>query len=450
MSDDTPRLKRHLLDDDFDEQELNRLENAIKQSEKLQKSLRMYNKAVEDSDDDRDDEFYKQRIQQMKSSIERKEKSQGNMARVVSPNDVSKQQASSSSKQTPALRGVVTGEFDGSRIWVEPKSAPKGEYGVDLPQGLSADDLSVGTEVALNPQNFSILDVLRKRKDPDFDPVSTDKTFGDVGGLDEVIATLRRNVGIQLDTDRREIVKEWGLDLDKSLMLVGPPGTGKTLLVKALANEYDADMFMVNGPQLVEKFIGEGAKKIKRLYDQARSGDRPAIVFIDEIDSIAKKRQENRRHGGEEVERTMSQLLSELDGLDQASEGQHVISIFATNKPSIIDPAIVNRCSAVEVDVPGPEAKEEILQVHTRQFDLADDVDFGALVEEMPETYTGRDIEQICKQAAITAVYADQSLEDIVVRMDDFREALQDLKDGNIGMEKDFLGSEEIHEEIFA
>ena len=451
MSDDTPRLKRQLLDDDFDEQELDRLEHAIKQNEKLQKSLRMYNKAVEDSDDDRDDAFYKKRIQQMKASIERKEQSQGNMARVVSPNDVSNtQNANSSSKQTPALRGVVTGEFDGSRVWVEPKSAPKGEYGVELPKGLTPDDLSVGTEVALNPQNFSILDVLRKRKDPDFDPVSTGKTFADIGGLDEVIATMRRNVGIQLDTDRREVVKEWGLDLDKSLMLVGPPGTGKTLLVKALANEYDADMFMVNGPQLVEKFIGEGAKKIRRLYDQARSGDRPAIVFIDEIDSIAKKRQENRRHGGEEVERTMSQLLSELDGLDQASEGQHVISIFATNKPSIIDPAIVNRCSAVEVDVPDEEAKEEILKVHTRQFDLADDVDFAALVEEMPENYTGRDIEQICKQAAITAVYADQSLDDVVVRMEDFRDAVQDLKDGNIGMEKNFLGGEEVHEEIFA
>lgn len=450
MSDNTPRLKRNLLDNNFDEQELDRLENAIEQSEKLQKSLRMYNKAVEDSDDDRDDEFYKQRIEQMKSSIERKERSQGNMARVVSPNDVSKGKAPSSSKQTPALRGVVTGDYDGSRIWVEPKSAPKGEYGVELPNGMSADDLSVGTEVALNPQNFSILDLLRKRKDPDFSPVSTQKTFGDIGGLGEVIATLRRNVGIQLDTERREVIKQWGLDLDKSLMLVGPPGTGKTLLVKALANEYEADMFMVNGPQLVEKFIGEGAKKIRRLYDQARSGDRPAIVFIDEIDSIAKKRQENRRHGGEEVERTMSQLLSELDGLDQEADGQHVISIFATNKPSIIDPAIINRCSAVEVDVPNAEAKEEILKVHTRQFDLSDDVDFARLAEDMPESYTGRDIEQISKQAAISAVYADESLEDIVVSMDDFRDALQDLKDGNIGMEKDFLGSEEIHEEIFA
>lgn len=234
-------------------------------------------------------------------------------------------------------------------------------------------------------------------------------------------------------------------------MLVGPPGTGKTLLVKALANEYDIDMYMVNGPQLVEKFIGEGAKKIRRLYSQARSGGRPSIVFIDEIDSIAKKRQEDRRHGGEEVERTMSQLLSEIDGLDKEDGNQNVISVFATNNPSILDPAIINRCSAVEVGVPGGKAKKEILQVHTRDFPLDEGLDFGKVVEEVPEDYTGRDIAQICKQAAIDALYSEDGFEDIEVEISDFMAAIKDLKEGNIGMGKEFIGQDnEFHEEIFA
>jgi len=224
------------------------------------------------------------------------------------------------------------------------------------------------------------------------------------------------------------------MDLDKSILLIGKPGTGKTHMVKALSTEYDANMFMINGPQLVEKFIGEGAKKVKRLYEQARASDKPSIIFIDEIDAIAKKRLDDRRHGGEEVERTMSQLLSELDGLD--SESSNVVSIFATNKPDVMDPALLNRCSAIEVPVPDDEAKREILQVHTRQIDLKEDVDLELLAEQLDDNFTGRDIKQIVKQAAITALEGKEDLSDVKVSMADFEEAVKDLKEGNLGVEK--------------
>ncbi|MCJ7450817.1 MAG: AAA family ATPase [Candidatus Nanohaloarchaeota archaeon QJJ-9] len=448
MSDD-PEIRKDLLDDGFSDKEIEELQKAIKSSEKLSNTLRAYNRAVEKAD--QQEKFYQRKISKLKQNIDNKVsagRKNGFMKKAVSP---SKSRSASSSNKTPVMRGVVTKEYDGDRIWVEPKSAPRGEYGVDVPSGFDAEDLNAGTEVALDPQNFTILDVVKESKDPDFKPVESDKTFSDVGGLDEVIDTLRRNVGVQLNDERRAKVDEWGLDLDKSLMLVGPPGTGKTLLVKALANEYDIDMYMVNGPQLVEKFIGEGAKKIRRLYSQARSGERPSIVFIDEIDSIAKKRQEDRRHGGEEVERTMSQLLSEIDGLDKEDGNQNVISVFATNNPSILDPAIINRCSAVEVGVPGGKAKKEILQVHTRDFPLDEGLDFGKVVEEVPEDYTGRDIAQICKQAAINALYSEDGFEDIEVEISDFMAAIKDLKEGNIGMGKEFIGQDnEFHEEIFA
>ncbi|MFB6116172.1 MAG: AAA family ATPase [Candidatus Nanosalina sp.] len=351
---------------------------------------------------------------------------------------------------TPVLRGVVVSEFDGDRIWVEASGNMKGRYGVEIPEGYEPQEFQPGTEVALDPNSFKVTDIVEKGKDAEFDEVETDVTFQDIGGLDHVIKSLSSNVGAQLNSEKKAKIEEWGMDMDKSTLLVGRPGTGKTHLVKALSNEYDADMFMINGPQLVEKFIGEGAKKVKRLYEQARASENPAIVFIDEIDAIAKKRLDDRRHGGEEVERTMSQLLSELDGLDTEEEG-NVISIFASNTPDIMDPALLNRCSAIEVPVPDEDAKEEILKVHTRKIDLEGSVDLELVVDEMNEDFTGRDIKQIVRQASINALDRSENYSDATVGMEDFNEAIKDLKEGNVGVEKDFLGSREgTPDEMFA
>ena len=351
---------------------------------------------------------------------------------------------------TPVLRGVVVSEFDGDRIWVEASGNMKGRYGVEVPNGHEAEEFQPGTEVALDPNSFKVTDIVERGKDAEFDEVETDVTFQDIGGLDHVIKSLSSNVGAQLNSDKKQKITEWGMDMDKSTLLIGRPGTGKTHLVKALSNEYDADMFMINGPQLVEKFIGEGAKKVKRLYEQARASEDPAIVFIDEIDAIAKKRLDDRRHGGEEVERTMSQLLSELDGLDTEEDG-NVISIFASNTPDIMDPALLNRCSAIEVPVPDEEAKEEILKVHTRKIDLGENVDLEELVEEMDEEFTGRDLKQIVRQASINALDRHENYSEAVVEMKDFRSAIKDLEEGNVGVEKDFLGNKEVHpDEMFA
>lgn len=352
--------------------------------------------------------------------------------------------------KTPVLRGVVVSEYDGNRIWVEASGNMKGRYGVEVPDGYSPEDFSAGTEVALDPNTFTVTDIVEKSRDTAFSPVMTEVTFQDVGGLDGIIQAMRSNVGAQLDTGKRDKIKEWGIELDKSILLVGKPGTGKTHIVKALSNEYDAQMFMINGPQLVEKFIGEGAKKVKRLYEQARASEKPSIIFIDEIDAIAKKRLDDRRHGGEEVERTMSQLLSELDGLD-TDEDSNVISIFATNKPDIMDPALLNRCNALEVPVPDEESKLEILQVHTRQIDLTKDVNLRAVASEMEDEYTGRDIKQIVKQAAVNSLDRADEMDKAEVSMDDFLEAIKDVKEGNVGAEKDFLADEKIApDEMFA
>ncbi|WP_347721211.1 AAA family ATPase [Candidatus Nanohalovita haloferacivicina] len=356
----------------------------------------------------------------------------------------------STNLKTPVMRGVVVSEFDGDRIWVEASGNMKGRYGVEVPNGYNPEDFTPGTEVALDPNTFKVTDIVEKGKDAEFDAIETDVTFQDIGGLDHVVKSLKSNVGAQLNEDKSKKMQEWGIEMDKSMLLVGKPGTGKTHLVKALSNEYDADMFMINGPQMVEKFIGEGAKKVKRLYDQARASDKPAIVFIDEIDAIAKKRLDDRRHGGEEVERTMSQLLSELDGLDTEKDSG-VISIFATNTPDIMDPALLNRCSAIEVPVPDTDAKEEILRIHTRRMSVADAVNYTAIAEQFEEDFTGRDIKQIAKQAAVNALERHEDVSGVEIDMDDFESAIKDLKEGNMGVEKDFLSDGKVHpNEMFA
>ena len=351
--------------------------------------------------------------------------------------------------KTPVLRGVVVCAFDGHRIWVEASGNMKGRYGVEIPAGFEVEDFQPGTEVALDPNSFKVTDILDRGKDAEFDSTETDVTFQDVGGLNDVISSLKSNVGAQLDDDKREKIEDWGMDMDKSILLIGKPGTGKTHMVKALSNEYDAEIFMINGPQLVEKFIGEGAKKVKRLYEQARDSEKPAIVFIDEVDAVAKKRLDERRHGGEEVERTMSQLLSELDGLDNEDDS-NVISILATNKPDVMDPALLNRCNAIEVPVPSTEAKEEIFQVHTRKLDLDDGVDLGILAAEMEDDYTGRDIKQVVRQAAVNSLERSKDASEAEVQTEDFMTAIQELREGNIGMEKDFLSEEQTPREMFA
>ncbi len=422
--------------------------------QKLEDVLDQFKKVINLTENDGSE----QKMKEEKNKDKKQEKSNsGKEQKIQFPQYFQHQKKGGSKKnphatnlQTPVLRGVVVSEYDGERIWVEASGNMKGRYGVEVPSGFSPEDFTPGTEVALDPNSFKVTDIVDKGKDAEFDSIKTDVTFQDVGGLDNVIKSLKSNVGAQLDPDKQQKIQEWGMDMDKSILMIGRPGTGKTHMVKALSNEYDAEMFMINGPQMVEKFIGEGAKKVKRLYEQARASDKPAIVFIDEIDAIAKKRLDDRRHGGEEVERTMSQLLSELDGLD-TDQDSNVISIFATNKPDVMDPALLNRCSPIEVPVPNNEAKEEILKVHSRKLDLAEDVDLELLAEELEDNFTGRDIKQIVKQAAILALEENEDPSEAEVTMKNFREAVDDLKEGNLGTEKDFLAEENVTpNEMFA
>ncbi|WIV67047.1 CDC48 family AAA ATPase [Natrialbaceae archaeon AArc-T1-2] len=220
--------------------------------------------------------------------------------------------------------------------------------------------------------------------------------FDDVGGLEEAKSTLRESVEWPLTYDR--LFEQTNTDPPSGVLLYGPPGTGKTLLARALAGETDVNFVRVDGPEIVDRYVGESEKAIRKVFERARQAA-PSIVFFDEIDAIAGTRGESH----EVTERVVSQLLTELDGM---SENPNLVVLAATNRKDEIDPALLRPGRLdTHVLVPDPDrgAREKILAVHAREKPLADDVDLAALAADL-EGYTGADIEAIVRNASMNAI----------------------------------------------
>ncbi|MFC6904614.1 proteasome-activating nucleotidase Pan1 [Halalkalicoccus tibetensis] len=244
---------------------------------------------------------------------------------------------------------------------------------------------------------------------------SPEVSYTDIGGLDEQMNEVRETVEMPLL--KPDAFEEVGIEPPSGVLLYGPPGTGKTMLAKAVANETDATFIKMAGSELVHKFIGEGAKLVRDLFEVARAHE-PAVLFIDEIDAIASKRTESKTSGDAEVQRTMMQLLSEMDGFEDRGE---VRIIAATNRFDMLDRAILRPGRfdrLIEVPKPDVEGRELIFQIHTRNMNVSDDVEFGALAEEVHEA-SGADIKAICTEAGMFAIRDDRT----EVRMADFEEA---------------------------
>jgi proteasome regulatory subunit len=244
---------------------------------------------------------------------------------------------------------------------------------------------------------------------------SPEVSYTDIGGLDEQMNEVRETVEMPLL--KPDMFRDVGIDPPSGVLLYGPPGTGKTMLAKAVANETDATFIKMAGSELVHKFIGEGAKLVRDLFEVARAHE-PAVLFIDEIDSIASKRTESKTSGDAEVQRTMMQLLSEMDGFEDRGE---VRIIAATNRFDMLDRAILRPGRfdrLIEVPKPEAEGRELIFEIHTRDMNIADDVDFEVLAEEATDA-SGADIKAICTEAGMFAIRDDRT----EVRMDDFEEA---------------------------
>ena len=258
--------------------------------------------------------------------------------------------------------------------------------------------------------------------------------YEDIGGLRPVIQKVREM--IELPLRHPELFERLGVEAPKGVLLHGPPGTGKTLLAKAVASETNANFYSIGGPEIMSKFYGESEERLREIFKEAQE-NAPSIIFIDEIDSIAPKREEVT---GEVEKRVVSQLLSVMDGLQ--SRGK-VVVIGATNRINSIDPALRRPGRfdrEIEIGVPDRDGRLEILQIHTRGMPLTEDVDLKRLAD-VTHGFVGADLEALAKEAAIRALrrilpeinleaenIPVEVLNKIIVRMSDFQEALKEVE----------------------
>jgi proteasome regulatory subunit len=286
------------------------------------------------------------------------------------------------------------------------------------------EEVDNGDRVAVN-DSFSVQQTLSSETDARAQAMQVEArpevTYGDIGGIDDQIREVREAVEVPLlDPERFDTV---GIEPPTGVLLHGPPGTGKTMLAKAVANGTDATFIKMAGSELVRKFIGEGARLVRDLFELANEHE-PAVIFIDELDAVAAKRTDSKTSGDAEVQRTMMQLLNEMDGFDERGD---VSIIAATNRFDMLDPAILRPGRfdrLIEVPEPDAEGREQIFQIHTRGTTLAEDVDFAELAATT-EGRSGAEIESLATEAGMFAI-RDERTE---VRMDDFEAALEKITD---------------------
>ena len=259
-------------------------------------------------------------------------------------------------------------------------------------------------------------------------------TYEDIGGLRNEIQKVREM--IELPIRHPEIFERIGIEAPKGVLLYGPPGTGKTMLAKAVASETNASFFSIGGPEIMSKFYGESEERLRDTFKEAQE-NAPSIIFIDEIDSIAPKREEV---SGDVEKRVVSQLLTLMDGL--ASRGK-VVVIGATNRPDALDPALRRPGRfdrEIEIGIPDKTGRSDILQIHTRGMPLTEDVDLESL-SRVTHGFVGADLEAVCKEAALRAVrrilpeinmeqskIPIETLNKIKIKGTDFQDALKDVQ----------------------
>ena len=258
-------------------------------------------------------------------------------------------------------------------------------------------------------------------------------TYEEIGGMKEQIRRLREIV--ELPMRHPEVFARLGIEPHSGILMYGPPGTGKTLIAKALASESEANFFIINGPEIMNKYYGETEARLRDIFKEAKDGA-PSIIFIDEIDAIAPKREEA---FGDVEKRVVAQLLALMDGM---SERGQVIVLGATNRPESLDPALRRPGRfdrEIEIGVPNAEGRLEILQIHTRGMPLAEDINLQDLASEL-HGYTGADIKALCREAAMRALrrylpeidlegdkISPEVLEQMVITTKDFREGIKEI-----------------------
>jgi len=330
---------------------------------------------------------------------------------------------------SPLAVGSLEEMIDDNHAIVSSSVGP--EYYVSVLSFVNQDLLEPGASVLMHNKVMAIVGILGDDTDPMVSVMKVEKapleSYADIGGLDTQIQEIKE--AVELPLARPELYEEVGIKPPKGVILYGEPGTGKTLLAKAVANQTSATFLRVVGSELIQKYLGDGPKLVRELFRVADDLS-PTIVFIDEIDAVGSKRYDSSSGGTREIQRTMLELLNQLDGFDERGD---VKVIMATNKIESLDPALIRPGRIdrkIEFPLPDIKTKRHIFQIHTSRMSLGEDVDLEHFVMAKDEL-SGADIKAVCTEAGLLALRERR----MKVTQDDFTKAKEKAlyrKKGNI------------------
>ena len=284
------------------------------------------------------------------------------------------------------------------------KVNPEGKYVVDLDKDIDINKCTANTRVALRNDSYTLHKILPTKVDPLVSLMKVEKvpdsTYDLIGGVEKQIREIKEV--IELPIKHPELFESLGVAQPKGVLLYGPPGTGKTLLARAVAHHTDCTFIRVSGAELVQKYIGEGSRMVRELFVMAREAA-PSIIFMDEIDSIGSSRQEGSEGGDSEVQRTMLELLNQLDGFEPA---MNIKVIMATNRIDTLDAALL-RPGRIDrkIEFPNPTlaSRVQIMTIHSRKMNLLRGIDLKSVGEKMPNA-SGAECKAVCTEAGMFAL----------------------------------------------
>ncbi len=326
-------------------------------------------------------------------------------------------------RSPPHIVGHVQDRIDDEKVVV--RSSNGTVFLVSANQRIDPESLKPGARVALNQDTLSVIEVLHDAWDPLVTGAEMlekpDITYSDMGGIDEQIRLIKECIELPLTSP--ESFTRFGIEPPKGVLLVGPPGCGKTMLAKAVASSTDCSFIRLVGSELAQKYIGEGGRMVRELFDLAREKS-PAIVFIDEIDAIGAKRLDTATSGDREVQRTLMQLLAELDGFDALDD---VKLISATNRPDILDEALLRPGRfdrIIEIPLPDEDGRTAILSIHMNKMPMAKNLSIKKIVSQT-KGFSGADLKATCVEAAMVAIRSKRKS----VNSKDFKTAIERISE---------------------